>query len=454
MELLDKIEKEDIPYWFPTDRMPEGDESRRNDKIGITHTHHFFTKRNLWVISAILNQLLKIKKRSMSFYLIWAFTSIQNYINKKQSYGGGGGGVTGTLYIPSMISEKDVFDVMLRKIKKLTKLNFTYLNSIPILTNQSSVNLKNIKDNSLDYIFTDPPFGANLMYSELNFIWESWLKVFTNNKTEAIINKSQNKGLNEYYKLMLDSFKECYRILKPNRWITVEFHSSKSSVWNVIQEGIAKAGFIVSQVSILDKKQGSFKQVTSSGAVKNDLVISAFKPKADFEKRFLLNVGEDFESKWVEHYLEHQPCEQTIERTEKLLYSKMLSYYIQRGYVVKYDSKDFYTMLKENFTMEDNFWFTSEQIEPYREWKKKMKLEDIDGIKSGAYEMFISDETSAIVWLNLFLATSKDFSEIHTSYTKLLFPSDSNDVMPELQAILDNNFVKDNDKYMLPKSED
>ena len=69
--------------------------------------------------------------------------------------------------------------------------------------------------------------------------------------------------------------------------MTVEFHNSKNSVWNSIQEAMLRAGFMVADVRTLDKKQGSFKQVTSSAAVKQDLVISAYKPRSGFEQRFL-----------------------------------------------------------------------------------------------------------------------------------------------------------------------
>ena len=115
----------------------------------------------------------------------------------------------------------------------------------------------NIKENLIDYIFTDPPFGANLNYSELSFIWEAWLKVITNNETEAIVNNVQGKGLVEYQSLMTQCFKEYYRVLKPNRWMTVEFSNSKNSVWNAIQESLIRAGFIIADVRVLDKKQGS-----------------------------------------------------------------------------------------------------------------------------------------------------------------------------------------------------
>jgi len=55
--LTEKVEELDIPYWFPTKRMPEGEESRRNDDIGLTHVHHFYTKRNLWVLGALRSKV-------------------------------------------------------------------------------------------------------------------------------------------------------------------------------------------------------------------------------------------------------------------------------------------------------------------------------------------------------------------------------------------------------------
>lgn len=127
--------------------------------------------------------------------------------------------------------------------------------------------------------------GGILNYSELSFIWEAWLKVITNNKDEAIMNKSQDKGLLEYQNLMMGCFSEFFRVLKPGRWMTVEFHNSKNAVWNAIQEALSRTGFVVADVRTLDKKQQSFKQINSNGAVKQDLVISAYKPRGEFKMK-------------------------------------------------------------------------------------------------------------------------------------------------------------------------
>ena len=114
-------------------------------------------------------------------------------------------------------------------------------------------NFRALTEDSIDYIFVDPPFGSNLMYSELNFLWESWLRVFTHNHSEAIINKTQKKNLAEYLRLNESCFNEFYRVLKPGHWITVEFHNSLNSVWNSIQQAILQSGFIVADVTNFGK---------------------------------------------------------------------------------------------------------------------------------------------------------------------------------------------------------
>ena len=154
-------------------------------------------------------------------------------------------------------------------------------------------------------------------YSELNFIWEAWGKVFTNNTSEAIMSKTQRKGVVEYQELMTQCFSENFRILKPGRWMTVEFHNSKNNVWNAIQESLMREGFIIADVRTLDKKQGSFKQVTTTTAVKQDLVISAYKPKDEFRQRFLQNAGTT-ETAWdfVRQHLSNIPV--VVKKERKL----------------------------------------------------------------------------------------------------------------------------------------
>jgi hypothetical protein len=165
-------------------------------------------------------------------------------------------------------------------------------------------------------------------------------------------------------------------------------------------------------------------------------------------KAFLL---EDLELDFVQEFLQQQPVHPVLERTEKMLYSKMLSYYIQHGYEVRYDAKDFYQLMRDNFADEDGYWFNAEQINSYMEYKKKMKLEGIDDIKLGAYMLFLNDEKSALVWLHNFLNEPKSFSDIHTAFTQL--SNIQGDEVPDLKELIDQNFISENGLYRRPQSE-
>lgn len=451
LSLIKKIEESAIPYLFPTNAIMHkgerwGDTWRAGIHFGITHVHHFYTKRNLWILSAIKNCCKSNTSK------LWFNSQLVN-LSKLNRYRPGVSfpynPLSGTLYIASQISESNVFIAYNNKLKKLINA-FKDIDGNALIGISSAEN-SGISSNSIDYIFTDPPFGDNLMYSELNFLWESWLKIFTNINSEAIINRAQLKGLPEYKELMISCFNEMYRILKPNHWITVEFHNSRASVWNAIQDSLTKAGFIIAQVTVLDKKQGSYTQVTSSGAVKNDLVINAYKPKQRFEEQFIRSAGAGIERDFIEQHLDHLPAEPNIERSEQMLYSKMLAHYVQHGYEIRLNAKQFYTLLRDNFKLMDGFWFTDSQVTEYDEWKKEHGFQAIEEIAKGQQTLFVSDEKSALIWLYNFLNTPMSYSDILTAYNPATTNTD--DDVPELQTLLETNFVFENGVYRRPLSE-
>lgn len=142
----------------------------------------------------------------------------------------------------------------------------------------SAADIYYLPDESVDLIFTDPPFGANINYSEMNIIWESWLGEFTDISTEAIINKVQGKQINHYEELMLKCLTECYRVLRAEHWMLLVFMNSSSEVWNALQSAVKRAGFIIERMDIFDKQHGTFKQFVSENTAGCDLVLHCRKP--------------------------------------------------------------------------------------------------------------------------------------------------------------------------------
>ncbi len=454
LALIEKIEELDIPYWFPTDRMPEGEESRRNDDIGLTHVHHFYTKRNLWVVGALSARLDKTKRNVAWFTASLTWVGKENRLHLGNYFGGGGGVITslrGTWYIASLPIETNVLARF--ALRRRTQGSRDRVSASNCSTETASAGWISLDNDRADYIFTDPPFGGNLMYSELNFLWEAWLKVFTNNKPEAIENKVQGKGLAEYHRLMTACFKEYYRVLKPGRWMTVEFHNSKSSVWNSIQEALQTAGFVIADVRTLDKKKGSFKQVTSANAVKQDLVISCYKPNGGLEERFKREAGTE-QGVWdfVRTHLKQLPvfvskdgqAEVIAERQNYLLFDRMVAFHVQRGVTVPLSAAEFYAGLAQRFPERDGMYFLPDQVAEYD--KKRMNVKEVLQL-----EIFVTGEASAIQWLKQQLVKKpQTFQELHPQFLKEIGGWQKHEKPLELSELLEQNFLRYDGKGDVP----
>ena len=204
---------------------------------------------------------------------------------------------------------------------------------------------------------------------------------------------------------------------------------------------------MVAQVAILDKKQGTINQDRNiENAVKNDLIINAYKPSESFTKHFIKSTGLNKELEFLKIHINKLPVDQNIERTHQRLYSKLLALYIQNGFEIRMDAYEFYELIRKNFEDRDGYWFNKEQILEYdKKFKLKDKLadEDINQAILG-----VSNEKSAIIWLVQFLKIPKTYDEIFIEFSKNLLTS--NDKFPELKNILDENFVTENGKYRLP----
>jgi hypothetical protein len=300
-------------------------------------------------------------------------------------------------------------------------------------------------DKSIDYIFTDPPFGENIYYADLNYLVESWHRVWTSAEPEAIIDYAKRKGLPEYQHLMQRCFEEYYRVLKPGRWMTVIFHNSKNSVWNAIQEAMQAAGFVIADVRTLDKQQGSYRQVTSS-AVKQDLVISTYKPNGGLEERFQGEAGCE-EGVWdfVRTHLRQLPVfvsaqvgqgEVVAERLDYLLFDRMVAFHVQRGVAVPLSAPEFYAGLRHRFPQRDEMFFLEEQVAEYE--RKRLSVREIQQLT-----IFVKDEATAIQWLRQQIANKPQTqAELTPQFMRELGAWGKHEKLPEMIDLLEQNFLR------------
>lgn len=257
----------------------------------------------------------------------------------------------------------------------------------------------------------------------------------------------------EYGSLMYASFKEIFRTLKPGRWITVEFHNSQNAIWSAIQEALASAGFIVADVRTLDKQQGSYKQVSTAGAVKQDLVISAYKPNDGLEERFKLTAGTE-EGAWnfARTHMKQLPvfvsrdgqAEVVAERQNHLLFDRMVAFHVQRGVTVPLSAAEFYAGIAQRFSERDGMYFLPEQVAEYD--KKRMTVKEVVQL-----ELSPSDEHSSILWLRQLLKEKpQSFQEIHPKFLKAIGGWEKHEKPLELSELLEQNFLRYDGKGEVP----
>jgi len=195
--------------------------------------------------------------------------------------------------------------------------------------------------------------------------------------------------------------------------------------------------------------------VTTTSAVKQDLVISAYKPKDSFKRELEAKAGsEDTAWAFVRQHLENLPVaviknnrvEIVVERQAFLLFDRMVAYHIMNGLPVPLDSADFYRGLDERFLKRDGMYFQNGQVNEY----DTARIEnDLDSIQ---YVIYVTNEKSAITWLYQQLGVERQtYQDLQPKFMQEVKTIDKYEAMPELSVMLEENFLQDEQgKWYVP----
>lgn len=353
--------------WYPTDEIPAGlDELSRVRRSGVNTVADLFTRRNLYALALLWAEAARVRPAALRARALFAVTAIMVRASKLIKYIPSlriaPGPILGTMYVPSFSAEINVLELFRRRIDILCRAaedarhrrGAESIGDLCVST-QSAGDLSAVPDKSIDYVFTDPPFGGNIMYSDLNFLWESWLGWRTDTRREAVVSRSQNKGVVEYGGLMAAAFAEIHRVLRPGRWMTLVFHNTQAEVWAAIQGGVEAAGFSVEVVQTLDKSHETFKQVTAEGAVGYDVVVNCRKGRAARRRTGAGRVDAD-PVRILRSLLEAAPPAPCKERTARYLHARLTGELVRSGATVGLDYNDVRRLLRKHFKAEGKYW--------------------------------------------------------------------------------------------------
>ncbi len=389
-----EIEDKDINYWYPNIDMIRGQETLRNKDISGKDWYtvsDLFTKRNLWALAIVRSYLADISSplSTMAASALWtaittvALTGTRMLREEKRAI------QAGTYYLPQIFREIKIINGIDYNVFQLNKacneLNNLIENSPKIIiSTQDAKNIGNISNTSIDYIFTDPPYSGKVQYGELNFVWEAWLGFDTHwHDEEIIVNQVRGKTEEDWKNMMKQAMSECYRVLKPGRWLSLCYHDTSEGTWALIQDIMSEVGFIVDKSDsalFIDTDQKSYNQKVAEKVTKRDLVINFRKPRPGEISGHIIITGHENKKTFTEKVksiikenLSSHPGS-PMDR----IYDEVVSRMVRRG---EFERHNFLEILEETAEETEHRWYlreTADEIDKTEQTKEDKAAEILE----------------------------------------------------------------------------
>ena len=343
--LVEKVAKIKMPSFAPQADIEWGELRRAGYHTGIDQLHHFYTKRNFFVVATLMELASHFPTgvREALRLLVLSYNASHSTLmtrvvmKKGQSDFVLTGSQSGVLYISGLPVEKNILEGLRRKSKAfIDSFGMLHGSRSKVVVHNESSEQMSLGSGSVDYVFTDPPFGGYIPYAEINQINELWLEKTTDRSREVIVSPSQSKGVAEYGSMMGAVFSEMARVLRPDGVATVVFHSAHTEVWRALSQAYELAGFTVEAASVLDKVQSSFKQVVSAVSVKGDPLLLLSKRAAQRSK------GKASAADLAVEVIRTAAAGAENDMDPQRLYSRFVNRCLELGQEVSMDARDFY----------------------------------------------------------------------------------------------------------------
>jgi tRNA G10 N-methylase Trm11 len=292
-------------YNYPKDwKLPKGSD--------VELVQDLFSKKQLAQLGFLKNLILQEKNTNVKNSLMLAFSSSLNKYNLTFHYtktDGGGDSAVFRYYryrIAPAPDELNLWGIFETKFKKVIaakrdieyKINAATISNLQVVQG-TATNLDFIKKESVDYIYTDPPYGKKIPYLDLSVMWNAWLDLPVTEEdyeNEAIEGGEHHKTKNEYNELMAKSIEEMYRVLKFDRWMSFVFAHKDPEFWHLIIETAERCGFEYAGAVAQKNGQTSFKKRQNPFTVLSGQLIINFKkvrrPKSIMKANLGMGISE------------------------------------------------------------------------------------------------------------------------------------------------------------------
>jgi len=410
-----KIQEQPIAKWHPTQEIDMGREMMRHgmSKQNLSSIAEFWSLRNCRALARLWDEIHKTENLRVRAALRFAFTAIVFRVSRRRIvYCTKGGGwastvISGTLYIPSINAEANVWNSFANKAEDIFPLASEINSKSEVFVRRGdATSISAIPNETVDYVFADPPFGQNIYYADCSLLWEGWLNSFTDETKEIVVNERRQGGvfkqLEDYEKLMGLVFRELFRVLKPNRFATIEFNNSDGAVFEAIKRAVLVSGFQIENMLLLDKTGKTYKQmkavVDGEDVVDKDVLFNLHKPSVvlagyerkehDLEKQLADAVREHLQT--LPERIKADPTRYNDEhRTTATINSMLMNTLIPRGISVEELNLPFIERVcTRYFRKVGQFWYLRGE-----------SIGSSNGHVLIEEEVNVKDELTSIAWL-------------------------------------------------------
>jgi len=301
-------------YWYPQVELRYPSNKPFRAKRRCESIAELFTKRNLSALSILYHEIEQLpdgneEEQDVKKLIKFVFSSMLHLVSRliMLKRGKEAGWNTPEYLVLGVHPEYNVWDrfenrykKVLRGKKKIAKKISFYKEAGKfgdlvddcniLICRRSALDLENISSESVDYVFTDPPYGGSIQYSELNLLRSAWLAGERSDssfpldfwKDEITINNNQGKNFDYYHSRLHSAFREVFRVLKSGKFLTVTFHNKSVMIYNSIIRSVVFAGFelerIIYQPPAHVSSKSGFHPYTSP---EGDFYIRFRKPKRE-----------------------------------------------------------------------------------------------------------------------------------------------------------------------------
>jgi len=373
----EKFARETAGAWYPRGlALPKNADARVIEEL--------FTPRQLRALSRLNEQIGAIRDGVIRDLLRFTFSATLNKCNltysttKGRSEGRGNSGIMHTYryWLPKHPVELNVWNEFSNKFKNLITVkketnqaigeNYQRLKVMHAsATELSSV----IERESVDYIFTDPPYGSHIAYLDLSTMWNAWLGFdvkLEDKQAEVIEGGDLEKSRDEYANLLESSLREMYRVLKWNGWVSIVFAHKDLSYWNVLIAAAQDAGLEYANTVVQESYQSSrHKRANPLSVLSGELILNLQKKRQP--RRLEFDRGDGEASEILAGQVRALVCETEEGMTTEDIYNQLIPRVLERGLMnalQKTRLSELDEVLRDNFFFDDASarWYASKTM--------------------------------------------------------------------------------------------